>query len=245
MADTTVTTPITSVIKRDYAWFTQHILLLAFIALLIGGAVYGVDSIIARHDAATSQKFEQILQQQAAQTVTLQKQLDFDEAMNAQRDAQFQATIATLSQSIVQRDANAKKQASVDASLSAAAAAQRLVQQTNASPSQVTVAGNLVTMDLPLTRNVVSDLDSLVVARGDLADTQKQLVAQTDLTEDANQNFAAAKLVITSQSAQLVDETNSCKAQIKAINAKHRKNLFKVFFAGVIVGVIGAHAAGI
>ena len=245
MADTTTTTPITAVIKRDYAWFTQHILLLAFIAMLVGGAVYGVDSIIARHDVATSQKFEQILQQQAAQTATLQKQLSDDEAVNAQRDAQFQATIASLSQSIVQRDANAKKQSAVDASLSAAAAAQRLVQQTGASPSQVTVSGNLVTMDLPLTRNVVSDLDALVVARGDLADTQKQLTAQSGLTADANQNLVDAKKVIGSQTLQLADQTAACKSEIKTLKAKQRKNLFKAFFAGVVVGIIGGHAAGI
>lgn len=234
-----------SIVTTDWNWLKAHALILALVAILVGGAVYGVDSIIARHDAATSTKFEQILKVQAAQTQALQTQLSTDEAANAQRDAQYQATIASLSQSILQRDANAKKQTAVDASLSAAAAAQRLVQQTNASPSQVAVAGNSVTMDLPLTRNVVADLDAFSVAKADLSDTQKQLVAQTGLTADANQNLADAKQVIGSQTLQLADQTKACNAQIKTLKAKQRKNLFKAFFAGVVVGIIGGRAAGI
>lgn len=238
MAETNATTPITTIIKRDYAWFTQHILLLAFIALLVGGAVYGVDSIIARHDAATSDKFAVLLQQQTAQTKVLQQQMAADQAANDLRDAAYQKTIASLSQSIVQRDANAKKQTAVDATLDANAAAARLVQQTNAATGEITVAGSLVTMDLPITRNVVADLDNLSRITGDLADTQGQLTAQSSLTADATQNLADAQKVIAAQNLQLADQTKSCTAQITTLKAAARKSKLRWFGAGYVAGFV-------
>lgn len=232
------TTPIQSVIKRDYAWFTQHILLLAFIALLVGGSVYGVNSIIARHDAANSTKFEQILATQVAETKSLQQQMAADQAANDVRDAAYQKTISTLSQSIVQRDANAKKQVAVDSTLDASAAAARLVQQTNAAPNEVTVAGSLVTMDLPITRDVVTALDNLVRVTGDLQDTQGQLTAQIGLTADANKNLTDAKSVISSQTIQIADQVKSCNAQIATVKAKARKSKFKWFIVGYVAGFV-------
>lgn len=237
-------TTIVATIQKDWSWLVSHLILLAVVGLLVAGAVYGVDSIVARHDAARSTQFAQILATQAAQTKTLQQQLAADEAATAVRDAQYQATIAQLSKSIQVRDANAQKQQQTDATLDSVSAASRLAAQTGAQPGEITVAGDNVTLDLPITRRVVAVFDELSVAQADLQDTQNQLTAQTGLTADANTKLVDADKVITSQTAQIADGVKSCNAQIKTLNAKHRRGIIKAFFAGVVVGFFGAHAAG-
>ena len=189
----------------------------------MAGAVYGVDSIVARHDAARSTQFAQILATQAEQTKTLQQQLAADEAATAVRDAQYQATIAQLSKSIQVRDANAQKQQQTDTTLDAVSAASRLAAQTGAQSGEISVAGDNVTLDLPITRRIVAAFDELSVAQADLQDTKNQLTAQAGLTLDANTKLADADKVITSQTAQLTDATKSCNAQIKTLKAKQRR----------------------
>src|SRR5271154_4197606 len=106
-APTTDSTIITT-IKKDWSWLISHLIVLAFVALLVTGAVYGVTSLIASHDAARSGQFAQILATQEAQTKTLQFQLQQDAAASEIRDAQYQATIVQLSKSIQVRNANAQ-----------------------------------------------------------------------------------------------------------------------------------------
>ena len=238
----TTDTTIVATIKKDWSWLVSHLIAIAFVALLVVGAVYGVDSIVAKHDAATSNKYTAILAQQTAQTQTLVQQLAADQAASAARDAQYVATISQLSKSMQVRDANAKKQQQTDATLNAADAANRLAQQTSAKPGEITVAGDNITLDLPLTRGIVAGLDDLVRAKADLQDTQGQLTAQTGLTADANTQLADADKVITSQIAQLADAHLACNAQIKSLKAHYRKKLIKVgmisYVAGFVSGIV-------
>jgi hypothetical protein len=243
-ASPTAPTSVVSSIKHDWTWFQQHLLGLVFVALLIGGAVYGVEGIIARHDAANDSKWAAILATQVAQTKTLQAQFASFEQESAARDAQYQATISSRAQNISKRNVAAKQQATVDATLDAAGSAQKLAAQTQASAGEVAVSGNNVVLDLPITRRIVVALDALPVAQADLADTQSQLVAQTALTVDANHNLANSQAVVASFAQQSIDQTKSCNAQIKSIKAKNRRTNIKFFIAGVIVGIFGGHAAG-
>ena len=235
-------TTIIATIKKDWSWLASHLIILAFVALLVGGAVYEVDSIIARHDAAASGKYGALLAQQTAQTQTLVQQLAADQAASAARDAQYQATIVQLSKSIQVRDASAKKQQQTDATLNAADAANRLAQQTAAKPGEITVANDSITLDLPLTRGIISRLDSLATLQADFADTQSQLTAQTGLTADANTTVADQNKIIVSQIAELADSHLACTAQVKALKAHYRKKLIKVgvisYVAGFVSGVV-------
>ena len=217
---------VVSTVKKDLTWVASHIVLLLVVAGLIAGAVYFVDNIIEKHDAANDQKFEQILTIQTAQTKSLQQQLAVDQNLNAQRDAAYQKTIAQLSQSIVQRNANAQKQQAVDVTLDAVTAAQRITQQTQAQPGEVSVVGNTVGLDLPVARTVVSGLDSLVVSQANLTDTQKELTAQTALTADAKKEATDAGAVIAAQKAQLGDADKACDSKLAVLNrVKESQNL--------------------
>jgi hypothetical protein len=222
------------------------VILLGVVALLIFVAVYFVDNLIEKRDAADASKYATILASQAAETKTLQQQLAEDSAGNAQRDATYQKTIAQLSQGIIQRNAATQQQQKVDANLDAAASAQRISTQTGAAIGEVTVSGNGVVLDLPIARNIVSDLDAFVSTKGDLADTQKQLTTQQGLTADARKEATDAESVVTSQSVQLVDSTKSCNSQIAVVKAAARKSKLKFFGVGFVLGFItGVFAHGV
>jgi len=135
-----------------------------------------------------------------------------------------------------------KKQQATDAALTAVAAAQRIAQQTQAGPGEVTATANNLTVDLTVARRVTGALDALPVAMGDLADTQKQLSAQQALTADAVANTTEAQKVILSQNAQIADAAKSCDVRVTAEQAKTRKAGIKGFFIGV--GVVLAAIAG-
>lgn len=234
-------TTVVSTVKSDLTWLASHITLLLVVAALIGASIYGIDVLIAKRDAAQEQKYEAILTTQVEQTKSLQQQLANDIAANSKRDSQYQQTIATLSQTILQRDAQAKQQQTVDSSLDSQSAAQRLAAQTNSNP--IPVSNNSLILDIPTARVVVSDLDEFAATKADLADTQKQLINQTNLTTDAQQNAADAQKVIAAQVVQLGDATNVCKAQIADITAKARKSKFKWFLGGAatVLGFLIAH----
>lgn len=236
-----------SAVKHDWSWFLQHLFLLAVIGVSIVGGVYFVDNLIQKHDASTASKYEQILSAQVAQTKALQQQLASDEAENAKRDAAYEKTIAQLSQTILQRDANAKKQQTVDSSLDITAAAQRLSAETQATPGEIAVAGNTTVLDLPVTRRIVSDLDALPVVRADLEDTQKQLGAQIGLTDDAQKEVTDSKAIINSLTVQLSDSDKVCDGKIAVVKASERKSKFKWFLggAGTVLAIIVLHAAGL
>ena len=233
------TTPVTPapVVTSKTNWWAIIIPLL-IIALFAAGVVYEIDSLVSRLDAANASKYQSVLVTQAAETKTLQQQLAADSVANAVRDAGYQKTISQLSQSIAIRDANVKKQQAVDNTLDAATAAQRLALQTKAGLGEVNVSGNQVILDLPITRVVVSDLDSIPVLQSDLADTKSQLTAQVALTGDAKKEATDAESVVASQTVQLADSAKSCTAQVAALKATARKSKFRWFGAGFIVGFV-------
>jgi hypothetical protein len=234
MTDTTTSTTL----KNDWVWLCQHLLLLGVFFGIVCAAIYFIDSLIAKHDSQNLKQYESILKNQESQTQALRNQLSEMTSENAVRDAQYQKTLAQLAQNIVQRDANAQVQKKVDNTLDAAATAQRIALQTKAAPPQVTVQGNNVVLDLPIARAIVSDLDTLPVVQGDLADTKKELVAQQGLSNDATQALAKANDLIDSQNLQIWDASKTCNAQITVLKAEARKSKLRWFGVGFIAGFI-------
>lgn len=230
-------TPIT-VTPAKTGWWVFPIAPLIIFGLFAAAAVYEIDSLVARLDAANASKYASALAIQATQTKTLQDQLAADSAASALRDAGYQKTIAQLSQSISARNAQNIQQQKVDSTLDATTAAQRLTLQTKAGINEVSTNGNNVVVDLPIARNLVEDLDAYTSTLGDLADTQKQLASQTNLTADAKKEAADAESVVASQGIQLVDSTKSCNAQVASVKAAARKSKFKYFGVGYVLGFI-------
>src|SRR5579885_1069017 len=171
---------IPTTIITDLKWLRAHVIQVIVTAAIGFGAVYGVETLISSHEAKKDVQWSQVLAAQTAQTNTLMAKISQDEANWSQQNAQNQRIIATLAQSIAKRDAATKQQQQVDSTLSAQAAAVRLTEQTKAEPGEVVANGNMIQLDLPVARVVVQNLDMIPALQGDLADTQKQLDAQTE-----------------------------------------------------------------
>jgi hypothetical protein len=192
----------------------SHLLAIVVVVLLIGGSVYAVDSLIARHDASTSAKYELLLKQSQATTAA-------DEQAFQTTLAQLSAQNAQLSASIASRDAALATLLKADAQLSAQQAATKL-------GGTATATGD-VDIPLPAARNITAEVDELPIVQSNLA-TETQIAGnlQTELTKQS--------VVVADLQAAVPVAQKACNAQIALVNAKARKSKFKWFVAGFITG---------
>jgi hypothetical protein len=239
------TSPLVT-IERDITWIRGHVLSVLLSLALIAGCVMlsvsWVQGLIEKHDeraAAAQQAKEGVSTQQQAALLAQLQQIHNDDVA---RDQAQQAQIQTLITQMAQQHAVTAKQLQTDASLNAQAAAARLVSQTKASVNQVTVANDLVTMDLPLTRVVIADLDLLPQAQNDVTNLNAQLDAQKILTTDAQSERDKAQQVITADKTELIAtikaDNAACKVQVDAQASKDRKRGFWVAVASTVFGIV-------
>lgn len=257
-----MTTPVTSVpptitqtLEKDYTWVKAHIAALLVTFVLIGGtavgSVYGVESLIAKHDLATEQRYNSALAGEVANTKAAQDALATTIAsFNTQLQA-LQAQNVQLTQSIAARNAQTKKQVKIDATLDAQETAQRLSTQTSASAGQVQVApnGSDITIALPIARDITADLDTLQTSQANLVDTQKELDNTNQLFTSSQQVVAAQKTTIDSLTAQNAGQVKACAEEVKTAKAVARKSkahwFVRGFVVGFVTGIFAGHAAGI
>lgn len=232
-----------AVLIKDLSWFAHHLILLAVSAAMVVGAVYLVESLIAKHDVANASATAQILATQVAQTKAMQAQWEVDQAQRAQIEKALLSQNSQLAKTIETDRAQVVKQRTIDATLTAQEAATRLAQQTAAKPGEVVAQGDNVLVDLPITRSVVSNLDLLVGTQSELVNTQAQLTNETAVANNSSENVAEQTKIITGLKATINDADKSCKAQIAVVKAQSRKSKIKWFFSGVVVGFIGKRLA--
>lgn len=237
----TPTPGIVTTVEKDYAWVKAHILALVFSLVLIlgtaAGAVYGVESLIAKHDLAAEQRADAKLTTIVAQANdSLQKSNAVNQQL-LQMISQLQAQNTQLAKGVAQRNVQNDQQRKIDATLNATDAATRLSAQTQASPGEITVTGNDVTLDLPITRRIVADLDTLVTTTANLKDTTTELANETALFNKSQEANAAQAKSITDLQAQNVGQTVACAAEVKTIKAQARKSKWKYFLGGYIAGL--------
>ena len=245
---THTTTPATPVptVARDIVWIRAHaIICLIAVCIIAGGIVGGVnlfERLIEKHDARMAAEQQQREGVDIATQSALVAQLNQYRATDATRDAAQTALIASLTTKMQQTQAATTKQVTVDATLDAQAAAARLVSQTKASPSDVMVTNNTVAMSLPLTRTVVSDLDTLSQSQSDVVNLQGQVAAQQTLTTDAKTELGTANQIIASDKTELIAtvkaDNAACDVRVDAQSAKDRKRGFWATLAGFAGGII-------
>jgi flagellar biosynthesis chaperone FliJ len=238
---TNLTPVLPTSISKDITWLKSHLAFLAVVAALVAGSVYGVDSLIAKHDAAREAKDTQILNLVTSQTNDLKARMTSDEAAATARDLQYNQIISELSSTITKQNQQLQQQVKVNSTLTSQQTARAISDKTKAQAGQVTTSGGNVVLDLPEARTINSSLDMLATAQAQIVETQKQLSAQIALTVDANMTVANGKKVIDSQTQQIAAASKVCTDEISVIKAQARKSKFKFFVAGVVVGLVGGH----
>lgn len=248
MTTTSVTTPpatpvtIENQLASDWKWVTQHLLALAIVVILVIGGVYFVENMVAKRDAADAAKYAAILNTQAQENSTLQKQIGVDEQQFSILQNQINAQQKQLDQAINSRNQQLAQQVKTDATLSAEQAAARLVEQTQSQPEDITAQGNNVVATLPVARGIVASLDALPVAQKNLVDTQTKLDDETKIATGAQTNLTNEQNLNNGLETQLADSAKSCNAQITAIKSEGRKGKLKAFFEGVGLALFGVAA---
>jgi hypothetical protein len=241
MTDTSITT-----IEKDITWIRAHILAsLLAIALIAGSIIGGIglfEGLIEKHDARVAATQLQKEGVDTATTAALMAQLQQDRTANTVRDTAQTALIQTLVTQMAQQRAQTAKQIVTDSTLSARAAADRLISQTGVSPSQVTVINDAVTMDLPLTHIVVTNLDQFRQSQSDVTNLQGQLGAQQILTTDAKSELSTANQIITADKVELIAtikaDNSACKVEVDAQSKKDRKRGIWASIASFAGGLI-------
>lgn len=219
---------------KIFAFLGAHLLLTALVVL---GVVYGIEKVVAAHDATAAAKYAVIF---STQQTALTQEL----SQNAENEKEWQAQIASiltqngvLAKGIVSRDTQSSKQVAVDATLSTTDVAARLTSQIDAGSGEILPTATGVSVDLPAARSIVTDLDLLVTTRSDYADTRAQLAGETTIATDAQTDVVDQKKIAVGLQAQLQTQVTACNTQVAALKSASRKNKFKVFFEGVGVGI--------
>jgi len=240
-------------VESDLVWVKAHLVTVIVAFVLLGGtavgSVYGVESLLAKRDLATEQRYNTLLSGEVANTKAAQATLattlsSFNDTLH-----QMQTANAALAQSIVNRNIQTQKQVKIDATLDSQQTAQRLSSQTSAQAGQVTANGSDITVDLPIARSIVADLDGLAGTQQNLVATQKELDNTNQMYTASQQVVAAQKKTLDAVITENAGQVKACAAQVTALKAQNRKSKMKWFGAGFITGFItgifAGHAAGI
>lgn len=233
---TTTTTTASSWLSSHWSWVLSHLLILALVAGLVWGGIYGVDSMIARHDAANQQKYELVLQQQTAVTKAVEDKLTLDSAQHAQEALAYQQQIAADQVAMKQRDDMLKVLIAKIGTMTAPQVVADL--QPKLRQGTATVLADGVKLDLPAARDVDAQITEGVNAKADLATTQTALTKETSIASNATADLATAKQAITAEQTKNGDQIKACDATIATVKAEARKSKIKWFLIGYVSGFL-------
>src|SRR5208282_4475722 len=216
-----------ALVKRDWSWLTAHLLLVGVLVVVAAGSVYGVESLIAKHDAENAARYAAIAVQANQQNQLFQTQVQAEIKTLVDANQQLANQNAQLATALTQRqtvEVNIPKQVGT---LTATQVATQLGGTAN---------GDIVALPLPQAQIALTDVLLVPQLQADKKDLQNQL--QNETTVAANN----AKLY-TDEATALGDEQKAHQADNKAnaaeitsIKADCRKSKLKWFGLGVLFG---------
>jgi hypothetical protein len=242
---TTTPTPetITQKVTADWTWLKTHIALLFIVGVLVIGSVYGVESLLARHDHQNSvdkQAYAQTLLQQNQQ---FQQQTQATINSLAQQNAALQAEVGSLATAISARDTQLKtQQAQVPSLTPDQLSVEWQKDIKNAGNIKPSTGGYLVDQQAAIAS--VQAIEAVPVLEQDVSDLQKananlqvQFVNEVAIYNDEKKAHASDNASNTATIA-------AKDAEIKDIKAQARKSKLKWFGLGFLAGFF-ARTAGL
>lgn len=231
-----IVTNAENVVKKELSWIAHHLILVGVLVAVLFAGVYGVQTLIERHDEKKAQQASVALQVVVDQVKKLEDHQAQTDAQVAQRETARDALIKSLVATIANRDAVLKQQIDKNATLTAQQAAARLSEQYKAQPGEVVASGDTVIADLPLTRSFVNTFDQFTACTANYLDTQKQLAVEQARTADLKTQVTDRDGVITGKNTELGKQKDKYEGDIKVLNDNARKSKLKWFAAGVVTG---------
>ena len=234
-----------------------HIVLCVMLLFALLGGVYLFES--KRADVAEAKAEAATLVAKAAQEAGASAVIQ--NAAQQEKDKEIEAAMSAANSQLI--TANQQLQASnaslvsrlvtqqkTDTALPPSGQALR-IEQLEPRATVTPIAGGF-TLDGPGGLAILQDLEELPVDRAQIANlntevaNEKQEIANDGISLAAEKSAHAGDVATGKQ--QLVAALDTNKATLAEFNAykkKSRRNVIRAFFIGVVVGVVGGHAAGI
>ena len=92
-----------ALVKRDWSWLTAHLLLVGVLVVVAAGSVYGVESLIAKHDAENAARYAAIAVQANQQNQLFQTQVQAEIKTLVDANQQLANQNAQLATALTQR----------------------------------------------------------------------------------------------------------------------------------------------
>ena len=236
MSTEPIPTPSIFNFTADWTFILQHIILLLIAAGLIFGSVYGVESLLSKHDAAVESKYTQILATQTAQTLSLEKQVSTDESNWSQQQAQVVAQLQTDQKTMANKDAqitaiigkiNTYQPPQIVADL-----------QPKLHAGIATILTDGIKLDTAAARDVDTQITQGTAAEADLVTTKTDLNSEIDLNSKVKQGITDVNNALTAEQKKNADQVQSCNNQITTLKHEAIKGKIKWFFIGYVSGFI-------
>jgi hypothetical protein len=219
----------------DLNWLKTHLILLAIMASLIFGGVYGVLNVIEKHDAKAAAQAQVQATLQAKQNQDLQAVIASKQLQLVQDRAALQAEEAKIETLLSQRAVVEKALPKANASLTAQEAAIQISKFTkgNATPS-----GSSVTVDTPTAQVIVTELELVPLLEADKADLTKQVLEEKSVSENIAEQLSLEQKSHKSDVAALTSQVEADKKEITFVKAEARKGKLKWFGIGYVAGFL-------
>lgn len=245
MTTTPTDTAISGTLSHDLNFLRHHLILLGLVVVLVAGSVYGILTIIARHD------HENFLEKQAFAQTLLQQNQQFQQQTKAQMDALAQSNtilqqeVGTLASAIASRDAQLRTQQAKVPELTPDQLSLEWQKDIKNAGNIKPVLPSGYSVDQAAAVATVQALESEITLELDKADLQKSNAnLQSQL---ANED---AILVMERKSHLSDNQTNQAAlaakdAEIKDVKAQARKSKLKYLGIGYVLGLISGRVLGI
>ncbi len=201
-----IVTNAETTVKKELSWIAHHLILVGILLVTLFLGVYGVETLIEKHDEKKAQQANVALQVVVDQVKKLEDHQAQNDAAVAQREAARDVLIQSLVATIARRDAALDQQIKKNATLTAQQAAARLSDQYKAQPGEITANGDTVIADLPLARSFVNTFDQLAACTANYSDTQKQLATEQARTADLKTQVVDRDNTIKGKDEELVKQ---------------------------------------
>lgn len=221
-------------ISQDFDWLKTHLILLAVVMTLSGGTIFGVESLISKHDAQVASHYEAIAADTAKQNAAIQAQTQQQIALLSAQNAQLAQQVASLSSAISARDAQLVKQQAQVKTLTPVQVASTIQPFLKQGTATVTTGGIL--LDTPASQEVLAQLEELPIRKADISDLQTIVGNQrTQIGNLSTENGSLTTALNSEKASHKADNIANAKT-ITALKADARKSKLKWFGIGYVAG---------
>jgi hypothetical protein len=229
-------------VTDDLNWLKTHLVLLVILVSLTFGGVYGVETLVAKHDASTASQYQAIAAATAAQNATIQAQTQQQIALLAAQNSQLEAQISQLSQAISNRDAELIKQQAKIPALTPVQVASNI--QPFLSKGIATVEPTGILLDTPASQEVLTQLEELPICKADEADLKAIETKQETEIANLSTSNGSLQTALTSEKASHKADVEADATELVKVKADARKSKLKYLGIGYVAGFLSRKLVG-